>query len=227
MNHPSQARIIVLGEGHTEEGPESFLRPGSPGDPVADDSLGALHILVRRVLEQRCGIEPVIVWPPRIRGGRRTGNPGFLFDLQGRQRRLPEGRPGKIEKKKHPWLSACVGRAAADLAVLVKDACGPDQAEPTRRRIRESVLGVPERLTVLVGAATPSIEGWLLPIDEKERLDEKQAKKRWNEEVGTGSVDSKIARARVVDLEAILDASPAGFAPLVDGIERWAGGHRP
>ena len=77
-------------------------------------------------------------------------------------------------------------------------------------------------MEVIVGAATPGIEGWLLPIDEAENLDEKQAKERWNAETGRGSVSAKIERSREIDLDEIERCSPTGFAPLCKELGRWA-----
>ncbi len=75
---------------------------------------------------------------------------------------------------------------------------------------------------MILGVATPSIEGWLLPIDESEAIDESRAKERWNLETGRGSVAAKVERALEVDLDEIIRCSPTGFAPLCRELEGWA-----
>jgi hypothetical protein len=228
MTSSRPATLLVIGEGKTEEG-DSFLERGSPGDPIPDDELGALHVLVERVLVERCGVEPLFVWPPGIRHNRRPGNPGLLKDLAGEPRRPP--RPpvtGSVEDRvrRKPWLSACVGRLAVDLVVVVKDANQPRMADRTRERLRESYEGsLRVGLDVIAGAATPSIEGWLLPIDEGQKMDEKAAK-RLLSEGRLGSIERKVERAREIALDKIVRASPTGFAPLVAEIEAWAGSFR-
>ena len=141
MDRIPKALVMVIGEGKTEEG-EGFLRPGSPGDPIHEGSMGALHILVRRVLRERAGVEPIVVWPPMIRSGRRGGNPGLLHDIAGRPRRAdatdpPRARGDRPEAM--PWLSACSGRLRADLVVIIKDAGKPGMAEETRSLVRREL----------------------------------------------------------------------------------------
>jgi len=219
MAETRRANVIVIGEGDTEEG-ESFRRSGSPGDPIHDDSMGALHVLAVRVFREILDVDAMVVWPPRVRSGRRTGNPGLLYDLAGRPRRRDIG--SEVEVVARPWLASCVGRARADLVIVVKDVNSPGNAEATRARLLESMTGSPPDLRCIAAAATPSIEGWLLPIDETERLDERHAKARWNQKMGSGSIASKVERARGIDLDALRRYSPSGFDHLIVELERWA-----
>lgn len=214
MSTEQAIQVIVLGEGKDEQG-ESFLRPGIPGSPIPSGDLGALHVLVQRVLQEYFGLQAIMVWPPRLRSGRRPGNPGLLRDLEGQPRENGKRRAG-------PWLELCRGINAADLAIVVKDACFPGREDATSEAIR-NIIGDPP-ISVVAAAATPSLEGWLIPVDESEGLDEKQAKERWTREIGGRGVPKKVERAGKIELSLLRRCSPGGFDVLVRDIETWVRG---
>ncbi|MBI5499038.1 MAG: hypothetical protein HY907_02270 [Deltaproteobacteria bacterium] len=226
MASPRTVLLLALGEGDAEEG-ESFRRPGTPGDPIAGDECGALHILVGRILSEKLALHPVIVWPPRIRGGRRSGNPGLLFDLAGVPRgavlRTGGGMPGGSPWPRPRWLDACVGRNRVDLVVVTKDCRKPGCAEATRSGLRAAVGAGLAGIPIVVAAAMPSLEGWLVPIPESDGVDEREAKRRWHE--AGYSLDpgrDYLRRAREVDLDVVVSACPDGFGVLVSDLAAWA-----
>jgi hypothetical protein len=104
----------------------------------------------------------------------------------------------------------------------VKDAGAPGNEEETRQSIQGAIGTIPAGLHVIAAAATPSIEEWLIPLDEREQLDERQAKERWSREFRTRSIERKIQRAEEVNLAELRGFSPNGFDLLVRSMESWS-----
>ncbi len=119
-----------------------------------------------------------------------------------------------------PWLQLCLANNRVDLVVVLKDAQRPGKAEDVRQRIQASTLRRPGGLAVVAAAATPSIEGWLLLVDEGEQLTEVQAKQRWRRD-HDDSWGAKAAVARTIDLELLRQKSPSGYAVLADALKQW------
>ena len=207
-------RVLVLGEGKSEEG-ESYFDPGPPGSAIAEEYLGAAHVIVRRIFVELLGdASPAFVFPPRLRPARRTGNPGLIADLDGRQR--VAGNP-----RHKGLLELCVGANSVDLAVLLKD-CKLDKrecgAQEVRSELQSAIAGrlPPGGLAVVTAAAKPSLEGWLLVHPESESLDEHQAKRMFGDKgYRLGDAPSMAGVARDLNLRRLEEVCPAGFGRLV------------
>jgi hypothetical protein len=206
-------RVLVLGEGKSEEG-EGCFDPASPGTPISEEFLGAAHVIVRRVFLELLGqAAPTLVFPPRLRAARRTGNAGLIADLDGRQRVASNPRHKGI-------LELCVGANSVDLAVLLKD-CKLDkrecEAEEVRSELQSAVAGrrPPGGLAVVTAVAKPSLEGWLLVLPESERVSERRAKQMFEADYPLGDAPIMAGVAHTVDLRRLEEVCPTSFGCLV------------
>ncbi len=213
-------RVLVLGEGKSEEG-DGYYQPVQPGRPIPEELLGAAHVLVRRILVERGGLEvPSFVYPPRlVRGAqRRPGNGGLISDLKGAPR-FPENR-------RKGWLQLCVGANAVDLIVLLKDckirgnACGVGDVIG---ELQSAIAGrlPPGPVPIVKAGARPCLEAWLLLHPEASPLLESEAKARWARQgFDPGDPASMAGEARNLDLARLAQACPEGFGRLLDDLLR-------
>ena len=133
---PNRLRVLVLGDGRNDRG---SCRPVPCTPEIAESQLGAVHVLVRRiVVELLRGPMPAFVAPmPRARGFR-AGWPGVCHDLLGHITH-PRDRTG--EKLLQPYVAA--NGHGLDLVVVVCDSGRDDPAQICRalhRAIGESRL---------------------------------------------------------------------------------------
>lgn len=146
----SGLRVVVMAEGAGELGHTGA--PVVPGSWRAPEHLGPGHVLVRRVVEQECGVpEGAISFFEPFRPS--TGRPF----LHGSQLRVVKS----LKKVILPWRLQ-PDEERPHLAVVLLDA-DDDEPGPLRTRLEEALTSV--GTPVVIGVSVKEFEAWLVADD--------------------------------------------------------------
>ena len=134
-------RMVVCAEGAWELKGAAGHSP-APGQRIAEEALGAAHLLVRRVLVERCGqATGQIQFEAPLRVGGRAARGSDLRDRTSLRRLLTWPRPD----------------ARPDLSVVLVDADGDRQCSTT---LQAHVSDLP--FPPVIGVAVQEFEAWLI-----------------------------------------------------------------
>jgi Domain of unknown function (DUF4276) len=135
-------RVVVYAEGGRDDARSAETR-SAPGEPLAEQGLGAVHALVRRCLAERGPTEPVRFESP-LNPGARPMRGGRLL-------------PCRTLRKALAWPSP---ETTPDLAVVMADADGDGARLAALRKCVESRLR--PYPPVVVGICVNEMESWLI-----------------------------------------------------------------
>jgi hypothetical protein len=199
-------RVVLYAEGTRELYGELIL-PRAPRSPLAEDDLGAAHVLVRRAIGSTTegrGRAVQFEEPLRLSSNQRPPRGSDLLDRKNLRRLLTWSR--------HP---------RPDLAIVLVDEDGDEERRDTVKAYLEAEWSPP----VVIGVAVREFESWLITdlqavrsaldiaIDEpqgREGLEPGEAKKLldgWIETSGESNRGARVRIAQELQLEALTRGS--------------------